>query len=201
VRCCTIGALSSAFGVTLQQVSSPDPKTGGTVTHRYREGPLFIPAALDGGIDRLLQIQRHVRIGAAEFGPRQPRRMPACRAEQVHAARPFDEFRHPVPGGHQRVDPLDVGDRRPPAAARNELACANYGGGGSDEPSQVRDISRARYRALGIQRFEHRRGYISGIAIASHVLQHHLHGSRIADNSIDIGSGAGAPIVGPRAER
>src|SRR5450631_2264876 len=63
----TIGALSSAFGVTLQQVSSPDPKTGGTVTHRYREGPLFIPAALDGvvlavlGLDTRPQARPHFR--------------------------------------------------------------------------------------------------------------------------------------------
>ncbi|MGD0239138.1 MAG: S53 family peptidase [Streptosporangiaceae bacterium] len=63
----TIGALSSAFGVTLQQVSSPDPKTGGSVTHRYREGPLFIPAALDGvvlavlGLDTRPQARPHFR--------------------------------------------------------------------------------------------------------------------------------------------
>jgi kumamolisin len=67
----TIGALSSAFGVTLQQVSSPDPKTGGTVTHRYREGPLFIPAALDGvvlavlGLDTRPQARPHFRSRGA----------------------------------------------------------------------------------------------------------------------------------------
>jgi kumamolisin len=63
----TIGALSSAFGVTLQQVSSPDPKTGEDVTHRYREGPLFVPAALDGvvlavlGLDTRPQARPHFR--------------------------------------------------------------------------------------------------------------------------------------------
>jgi kumamolisin len=63
----TIGALSSAFGVTLQQVSSPDPKTGDPVTHRYREGPLFIPAALNGvvlavlGLDTRPQARPHFR--------------------------------------------------------------------------------------------------------------------------------------------
>ena len=62
-----IGALSSAFGVTLQQVSSPDPKTGGNVTHRYREGPLFVPAALNGvvlavlGLDTRPQARPHFR--------------------------------------------------------------------------------------------------------------------------------------------
>jgi kumamolisin len=63
----TIGALSSAFGVTLQQVSSPDPKTGESVMHRYREGPLFVPAALDGvvlavlGLDTRPQARPHFR--------------------------------------------------------------------------------------------------------------------------------------------
>src|SRR5690242_7121805 len=63
----TIGALSSAFGVTLQQVSSPDPKTGEAVMHRYREGPLFVPAALDGvvlavlGLDTRPQARPHFR--------------------------------------------------------------------------------------------------------------------------------------------
>src|SRR6266700_6617030 len=67
----TIGALSSAFGVTLQQVSSPDPKTGEDVTHRYREGPLFVPAPLDGvvlavlGLDTRPQARAHFRPRAA----------------------------------------------------------------------------------------------------------------------------------------
>jgi kumamolisin len=49
----TLGDLSSAFGTTLRQVSSPDPR-GGRVTHRYREGPLFLPAALDGVVTAVL---------------------------------------------------------------------------------------------------------------------------------------------------
>src|SRR5512142_683681 len=67
----TIGALSSAFGVTLQQVSSPDPKTGEDVMHRYREGPLFVPAALDGvvlavlGLDTRPQARPHFRTRGA----------------------------------------------------------------------------------------------------------------------------------------
>src|ERR1700722_16234261 len=43
----TLGELASAFGTTLQQVTSPNPG-GELVTHRYREGPLFVPAALEG---------------------------------------------------------------------------------------------------------------------------------------------------------
>jgi kumamolisin len=50
----TLGDLSSAFGTTLRQVSSPDPRGGRRVTHRYREGPLFLPAALDGVVTAVL---------------------------------------------------------------------------------------------------------------------------------------------------
>jgi kumamolisin len=67
----TLGDLASAFGVTLQQVSSPDPVGRGTVTHRYREGPLFVPAALDGvvvavlGLDTRPQARPHFRTRGA----------------------------------------------------------------------------------------------------------------------------------------
>jgi len=44
----TLGQLSSVFGAELRQVSSPAPEGQGVVTHRYREGPLFVPASLDG---------------------------------------------------------------------------------------------------------------------------------------------------------
>jgi kumamolisin len=63
----TLGDLSSAFGTTLRQVSSPDPRGRGRVTHRYREGPLYLPAALDGvvtavlGLDTRPQAQPHFR--------------------------------------------------------------------------------------------------------------------------------------------
>jgi kumamolisin len=50
----TLGDLSSAFGTTLRQVSSPDPRGRGRVTHRYREGPLYLPAALDGIVTAVL---------------------------------------------------------------------------------------------------------------------------------------------------
>jgi kumamolisin len=63
----TLGDLSRVFGVTLQLVSSPDPATGGSVTHRYREGPLSVPAPLIGvvtavlGFDTRPQAQPHFR--------------------------------------------------------------------------------------------------------------------------------------------
>jgi kumamolisin len=71
----TLGGLSSAFGTTLRQVSSPDPRGRGRVTHRYREGPLYIPAALDGivtavlGLDTRPQAQPHFRIRGDDPGP------------------------------------------------------------------------------------------------------------------------------------
>ena len=63
----SLGDLSSAFGTTLRQVSSPDPGGHGRVTHRYREGPLYVPAALAGvvtavlGLDTRPQAQPHFR--------------------------------------------------------------------------------------------------------------------------------------------
>jgi kumamolisin len=63
----TLGDLSSAFGTTLRQVSSLGPRGQGRVTHRYREGALFLPAALDGvvtavlGLDTRPQAQPHFR--------------------------------------------------------------------------------------------------------------------------------------------
>jgi kumamolisin len=62
----TLGDLSSAFGTTLRLVSSPD-HDGRPVTHRYREGPLYVPAALDGvvvavlGLDTRPQVRPHAR--------------------------------------------------------------------------------------------------------------------------------------------
>ena len=66
----TLGELASAFGATLEQVSSPGPG-GQTVTHRYREGWLSVPAALHGivlavlGLDTRPQARAHFRPRAA----------------------------------------------------------------------------------------------------------------------------------------
>ena len=67
----TLGDLSDTFGVALQQVSVPDAARGGTVTHRYREGPLSVPAELDGvvtavlGLDTRPQARAHFRARQA----------------------------------------------------------------------------------------------------------------------------------------
>ncbi|HWN62084.1 MAG TPA: S53 family peptidase [Streptosporangiaceae bacterium] len=50
----SLGDLSSAFGTTLRQVSSPDLVGHRRVTHRYREGPLYVPAALAGVVTAVL---------------------------------------------------------------------------------------------------------------------------------------------------
>jgi kumamolisin len=71
----TLGQLSGTFGAELRQVSSPAPKGHGTVTHRYREGPLFVPAPLDGvvlavlGLDTRPQARPHFRARDAAAAP------------------------------------------------------------------------------------------------------------------------------------
>jgi len=70
----TVGELSRAFGVTLRQVTSTGPG-GQVVTHRYREGPVFVPAALEGvvlavlGLDTRPQFRAHFRTAAAGPAP------------------------------------------------------------------------------------------------------------------------------------
>jgi kumamolisin len=67
----TLGDLSSAFGTTLRQVTSPALVGQGQVAHRYREGPLYLPATLDGvvtavlGLDTRPQARPHFRTAAA----------------------------------------------------------------------------------------------------------------------------------------
>ncbi|HTX28955.1 MAG TPA: S53 family peptidase [Streptosporangiaceae bacterium] len=69
----TLGDLSRAFGTTLQLVTSADA-TGRQVTHRYRTGSLYVPAALDGvvtavlGLDTRPSARPHFRPQAATQG-------------------------------------------------------------------------------------------------------------------------------------
>jgi kumamolisin len=49
----TAAALSTAFGTELSVVASPGP-SGADITHRYRTGPLQIPAELDGIVEAVL---------------------------------------------------------------------------------------------------------------------------------------------------
>ena len=67
----TAADMEATFGTTLRQVASPHPDGGGPTTHRYREGPLFVPAELDGivvavlGLDNRPQARAHIRPAAA----------------------------------------------------------------------------------------------------------------------------------------
>lgn len=62
-----LSVLSSAFGVSLRQVSSQPLPRAAPVAHRYREGPILLPAELDGivlavlGLDDRPQARRCVR--------------------------------------------------------------------------------------------------------------------------------------------
>jgi kumamolisin len=64
----TVSALAAAFGAELSLVTSPDPVGGGSLTHRYREGSLRIPAELDGivvavlGLDNRPQARSQARL-------------------------------------------------------------------------------------------------------------------------------------------
>jgi kumamolisin len=69
----TLGELSRAFGTTLQLVTSADA-SGRPVTHRYRTGALYVPAALAGvvtavlGLDTRPSARPHFRHQAAAQG-------------------------------------------------------------------------------------------------------------------------------------
>jgi kumamolisin len=64
------GRLADVFGASLTRVTSADPVTGGEVAHRHREGPLRIPAELDGivvavlGLDDRPQAATRFRVAS-----------------------------------------------------------------------------------------------------------------------------------------
>jgi len=107
----TLGQLSGVFGATLRQVSSPAPKGQGTVTHRYREGPLYVPAPLDGvvlavlGLDDRPQARPHFRT---------PRDGSAAAAAQGHTYPPNQvasiyQFPAGTTGAGQTVAVIELG--------------------------------------------------------------------------------------------
>jgi kumamolisin len=61
-------AAAAAFGTELTRATSPDPRTGAPVEHRYRTGELTLPAQLDGiveavlGLDDRPQARTQVRL-------------------------------------------------------------------------------------------------------------------------------------------
>ncbi len=66
----TASALAEAFGANLRQARSSQPGATGEVEHRYREGGLHVPAALDGiliavlGLDNRPQVRTRFRAAA-----------------------------------------------------------------------------------------------------------------------------------------
>ena len=127
----TLGALSSAFGATLRQVSSPDPKGHGTVTHRYREGPLFVPAALDGvvvgvlGLDTRPQARPQFRVrGLAPAAAGQPSTYPPNQVAGIYG------FPAGTTGAGQTIAVIELGG----GFAASDLA-TYFGGLGIAVPS------------------------------------------------------------------
>src|SRR5579859_5184185 len=127
----TLGTLSSAFGATLQQVSSPDPRGHGTVTHRYREGPLFVPAALDGvvvgvlGLDTRPQARPQFRVrGLAPAAAGQPGTYPPNQVADIYG------FPAGTTGAGQTIAVIELGG----GFAASDLT-AYFGGLGIAVPS------------------------------------------------------------------
>ncbi|HEX3751843.1 MAG TPA: S53 family peptidase [Streptosporangiaceae bacterium] len=67
----TAATLGQAFGASLRQARSSHPGGSGEADHRYREGALQVPAALDGivtailGLDNRPQVRAHFRAADA----------------------------------------------------------------------------------------------------------------------------------------
>ena len=111
----TVGDLASAFGTTLRQVSSPDPVGGGRVTHRYREGPLYVPAALADvvtavlGLDTRPQARPHFRVrGQDGSGGAAPRAAQGTTYPPNQVAQLYD-FPANTTGAGQTIAVIELG--------------------------------------------------------------------------------------------
>ena len=128
----TLGQLSSVFGAELRQVNSPAPEGRGTVTHRYREGPLFVPAPLDGvvlavlGLDTRPQARPHFRAprdGSADAAA-QSRTYPPNQVAGIY------QFPAGTTGAGQTIAVIELGG----GYSDSDLD-AYFGGLGMDVPS------------------------------------------------------------------
>jgi len=105
----TLADLASAFGTTLTQVSSPDHR-GRPVMHRYRQGPLYVPAALDGvvlavlGLDTRPEFRPHFRTRGAPG----PAASPGVSYTPVQVASIYD-FPAGTTGAGQTVAVIELG--------------------------------------------------------------------------------------------
>ena len=104
----TLGELASAFGTTLQLVTSPNPG-GELVTHRYREGPLSVPAALGGivvgvlGLDTRPQCRAHFRTKPAAAAAAQGSTYPPNQVADIY------QFPAGTTGAGQTVAVIELG--------------------------------------------------------------------------------------------
>src|SRR5579871_2901226 len=116
----TLGDLSRAFGTTLRQVSSPDPSGHGRVTHRYREGPLYVPAALADvvtavlGLDTRPQAKPHFRVrgqAGRDSGPAGPAPEAAARGTTYPPNQVAEIYNFPAgtTGAGQTVAVIELG--------------------------------------------------------------------------------------------
>jgi kumamolisin len=102
----TAGDLSRTFGTTLRRARSPHPSVTGLIEHRYRQGPLFIPAELDGiivavlGLDNRLHARPHVSVPAASSGEMS---YPPNQVAQIY------EFPHGTTGAGQVIAVIELG--------------------------------------------------------------------------------------------
>jgi kumamolisin len=103
----TVGDLASAFGTTLRQVTSQDPR-GGRVTHRYREGPLYLPAALDGVVTAVLGLDTRPQ---AQPRFRTPRDAAAAKSTSYPPNQVADIYNFPAntTGAGQTVAVIELG--------------------------------------------------------------------------------------------
>ena len=68
----TASALTEVFGANLRRARSAPPSGSGAIEHRYREGALHVPAAIDGiviavlGLDNRPQARAHFRVADAK---------------------------------------------------------------------------------------------------------------------------------------
>jgi kumamolisin len=126
----TLADLSTAFGTTLEAVTSPHPDGSGSVTHRYRSGSLSVPAELSGiitavlGLDNRPQASPHFRRlttapeTAAPEGTRAPRAArPGGSAEPLTALQvaSFYQFPANTDGTGQTIAIIELGGGYPAA--------------------------------------------------------------------------------------
>jgi kumamolisin len=117
----TIAAMQSAFGTTLTAVTSPHPDGSGGVQHRYRTGPLSVPARLSGiitavvGLDDRPQARAQFRRGPAAAGraAAEPEDGPAAAAKAAPLTAPqvasFYKFPDGTDGTGQTVAIIELG--------------------------------------------------------------------------------------------